>query len=129
MTVLHAAARRLGYLALIAVVLPFAVWIPPIERAGGAIWLTESLGLTRTTFSANYSEIRFRQIEPGMTNDEVTALLGAPLFVYGHDELDDDYFEEWWYALGRQNTRHHLRCVFFDDKRRVRETWADLNND
>lgn len=70
-----------------------------------------------TVYSAEYSESKFRTLKTGMTEDQVLALLGEPLFKNSY------YPDVWFYSYGKPvgdkiwvtNSNYTQRIVEFKD--------------
>ena len=89
-----------------------------------------SYGAFETVFADEYE--RFRTIEVGMTEAEVTSALGAPLKVYFRESAPANYYEEGYAFLERPITHkvfiyigtEPIAYVYFDDDNRVEEVFV-----
>jgi hypothetical protein len=63
-----------------------------------------------TEYAVGYSDARFREVEIGMTENDVTQLLGAPLETRS---LEND-MESWRYSRSPTDTSYRIRSVLFE---------------
>ena len=52
--------------------------------------------LIETHFTPDYSDEKFARIQPGMTGDEVTAILGEPRVIIRNTNLEGQHVDEVW---------------------------------
>ncbi len=68
----------------------------------------------RTKYAPSYSEVKFRNIQKGMSEENVRSLLGEPLSKDTHQ--NDGYREIWRYTDGPPDSNYWSRAVVFDEK-------------
>lgn len=73
-----------------------------------------------TEFAPGYSETSFRRVTPGMSRDEVQALLGAPL-----PALTTPADSTMRYSFSPSSTHYRERTIYLENGR-VRKTVANL---
>ena len=99
---------------IVAVALVLA-WLRPLDGYEGL--LLESLAAVEdTVYSSGYSEKSFATLRVGMTERQVSALLGEPLELY---TVTDDGVPllGWKYSRCANDHSYRVRCVLFREGR------------
>jgi hypothetical protein len=111
-----------GLVALV-VVIAIAQWRTAFD--GLPCYRVGALFTTRTEYTPDYSDSKFRTIQPGMTEQEVKAILGAPFFEYQafqealpNKKGGETHFGHCW-RYSRGGMPFLLRSVCFDVKAHV----------
>lgn len=88
----------------------------PIDGYGG--WVLSVLADKEdTVYATGYSDEAFRRIRPGMSEQEVADLLGAPLEKYSFEGDDGVERVGWRYSKSAHGQSYRIRAVVFDEGR------------
>ena len=72
-----------------------------------------------TKYSENYSHENFRKIKNGMTEEQVTLLIGKPLTIWepykSTKHIDKKHYVGFQYSTSPTSVDYRLRQVYFDN--------------
>lgn len=117
MTPATKARRRALVIACSLVAAGVAIFILlPIDGYGG--WVLSFLADKEdTVYASGYSDEGFRRIRPGMSEQEVVDLLGAPLEKYSFEDDHGVQRVGWRYSKSAHGQSFRIRAVVFDEGR------------
>ena len=88
-----------------------AYFYEPIDGYGG--WVLSRLARKEdTAYAPQYSDDGFRRIAVGMTNDDVTKLVGRPLEVYSVS-LEGKQCTGWRFSRSANGASYRIRSIVF----------------